>query len=323
MTQRFKTNMNTLKNEQSNFEQGGGNNWMKLVDGKNVIRILPPWSEEGIFFKRVGFHRPPGRIAEKVTCPNFTLGGESCPICKKGRQVFQKHGKDVSKHYLVQKRAYLNVLDMKKADGVVYILECGPSILNPILNFMSETDSDDLVDPNKGFNILINRKNDGGFTKYEPMVMPKVYDLAAHGYDVDAVLGQLNDLNQLIKNPEPDDFYDILDAINTKALGADDSVPEGPQDDDDDDIPNAGQAQQAPPQQQANSQSQGLQRKAQNGPAPIMDDDDVPAGPAANGNGQANQAQQAMGDDAPMDIGDIDAFDGDLAFDPEESLPNF
>ena len=320
MAQRFKTNMNALKNEQSNFEQGGGNNWMKLVDGKNVIRILPPWSEEGSIFRRVGFHRPPGRISEKVVCPNFTTGGETCPICKKGRQVFQKHGKDVSKHYLVQKRAYLNVLDMKKADGVPYILECGPSILNPILNFMSETDSDDLVDPNKGFNILINRKNDGGFTKYEPMVMPKVYDLAAHGYDVDTILGNLNNLDQLIKQPEPDDFYDILDAINTKALGGE----EGPTDDDDD-IPSgpSQQATQAPPQQQANGQ--GLQRKAaSNGPAPIMDDDDIPAGPAAaNGNGEANQAQNAMGDDSSMDIGDIEAFDGDLAFDPEESLPNF
>ena len=320
MAQRFKTNMNALKNEQSNFEQGGGNNWMKLVDGKNIIRILPPWSEEGMFFKKVGFHRPPGRIAEKVTCPNFTSGGETCPICKKGRQVFQKQGKDVSKHYLVQKRAYLNVLDMKKADGVVYILECGPSILNPILNFMSETDSDDLVDPNKGFNILINRKNDGGFTKYEPMVMPKVYDLAAHNYNVDDILNNLNDLNQLIKNPEPDDFYDILDAINTKALGGE----EGPMDDDDD-IPQPAAPQpaaQARPAQAASPQPQAqpMQRKAP-APAPAMiaDDDDIPQGPT----GSANQAQAAMGDDAPMDIGDIEAFDNDLAFDPEESLPDF
>lgn len=282
---RHKTNMQNLKAETSNFEQGGGgNDWMKLVEGRNIIRILPPWSEEGKFFQRVGFHRVPGNFSDKVVCPNFTFGDSDCPICKRSKGVYDKHGKDAAKNFWPQKRAYLNVLDMKAADGIVKVLEVGPTILNPILNFMAEEDSDDLVDPHVGFNIMIRRYKEGNFTKYEVMIKPGQFDLAQHGYDVPTILASLNDLSSQAKKPEADDFFDILDGINAKTFEGGDSGIE-------DDIPNANQAPQ-------NNRPRSL-------------DDDIPAGPGA-GNAQAQNAQAQQAKPAPSGPTPLDDDDDDL-----------
>lgn len=236
---RFKTNMNKLKSDLSSFESGGGGaNWFKLVDGKQVIRLMPPWSEEGVFYKKVGYHRPPGRSEanKKVVCPNYTYGEkDACPICKARAKVFKDLGKDAARPYAIQKRALVNVLDMKKADGVVYVLDAAASIMNPILNFMAEEDSDQILDPNKGYNVLVVRKNDGGFTKYEVMIKPGEFDLEAKGYDVDDILENLNDLDSFVKEPDPDDFSEILEALNANAYGEDEA--EVGIDDDDDDTP--------------------------------------------------------------------------------------
>jgi len=225
---RFKTNMNKLKSDLTSFESGGGGaNWFKLVDGKQVVRILPPWSEAGLFYKKVGYHRPPGKgdANKKVVCPNYTYGEkDACPICKARARVFKDMGKDAARPYAIQKRALVNVLDMKKADGQVYVLDAAASIMNPILNFMAEEDSDQIVDPNKGYNVLIVRKNDGGFTKYEVMIKPGEFDLEEKGYDVDDILDNLNDLDSFVKEPDPDDFSEILEALNASAYGDEQEV---------------------------------------------------------------------------------------------------
>ena len=274
MGMRYKTNIGNMKQEASNFEGGGNADFMKLIDGRNIIRILPPWSEEGRFFQRVGFHRVPGKFSEKVLCPNFTFGANNCPICKKGRAVLEAHGKDIAKPYWAGKRAYLNVLDMKAADGQVKLLEVGPQILNPILNFIAEMDSDELIDPNLGFNVMVTRKKDGNFTKYDTMIMPKVHDLAQHGYNVEEVLNSLNDLSRLVKSPEEDQFFDILDAINQKVFEGDQAAQNS----------DPGYAQAATPAQPAN---------------------EIPQGPAGNGN-TGNATRPAPVSTGPTTIGDDD-----------------
>lgn len=272
-TQRHKTNMNHMRSEATSFEQGGGgNNWMKLVEGKNVIRILPPWSEEGKVFQRVGFHRPPGKMTEKVTCPNFTFEEKGkCTICKRRKKVFDQQGKDAARLYAPQKRAYLNVLDMKKADGQVYVLEVGPMIMNPILNFMAEEASDDLVDPNKGFNILITRKNEAGFTKYDVMVKPRPFDLEEKGYDVEDILKNLVDLSALVKESDPDEMQDILDTIDEKVFGDEGGAPKD-DDDDDDAEEEKPRKKKAAPSDDDDDDEPAPKKKA----APADDDDDEP-----------------------------------------------
>jgi len=297
-TRRFKTNMAAMKQDQSSFETGGGGGgFYKMTDGKHLLRILPPWSEAGMFYQKVGFHRPPGRDApasEKVICPDYTFGTKGeCPICKAKKRVYDQLGKEAAKAYNYQKRAYINVLNMRAnedgtIDDTVYILEAPATLMNPLLNFMAEENSDQLVDPDKGFNVVVKRYKDKGFTKYDVMVKPGEVSLADRGFDVDEVLDNLNDLGSRVEKPAPDDFTEILDKLNETTFGDGGGQGMG-QADDDDDTADAQPARRAPPQSARVAGKAARQ-------APPDDDDDAPA-PAARPPKRAPAAQQDDDDD--------------------------
>lgn len=281
MAQRFKTNMNKLRADTGSFDTGGGGaNFLKMGDGKHLIRILPPWKEDGLFYQKVGFHRPPGRenVSKKVICPDYTFGKKgTCPICKAKQRVYKQLGKDAAKDYAYQKRAYLNVLDMKAGDGQVKVFEAPATVMNPILNFMAEEDSDQLIDLNNGFNILITRKKDGGFTKYEVMVKPGTFDLEAKGFDVDDILDNLTNLDKFVSPPEADDFQEILDALNEAAFGDADGAgdDDGQAEEDDDPPPRKMKSQKV--QQQVDDdddQDDPPPKQIKKKPAVVEDDDD-------------------------------------------------
>ena len=318
--------MDNLRTEVSNFEQGAGADFAKLVEGRNIFRFLPPWSSEGKFFQRVGFHMPPGTYKDKVVCPNFTFKEDSCPICKKSKSVYDQLGKDAAQPYWPKKRAYINVFDMKAGDGAVKVLEVGPTILNPILNFMAEENSDDLLDPNIGFNIMIRRYKEANFTKYETMIKPGVYDLEKHGYDLNALYDGLKDLSKMVKIPEPDDFYDILDAINSVTFEQtpqqepeqSKSLPQGPAKVDpgakssafpDDDLPSPSKQDQPQSQPQSQSQPQAEQKAEQK---EIHVPDEVDDLPNSTTEKVASSAVPNTTDDLSMDGFDIESdFDTD------------
>ncbi len=239
---RHKVNMDSIKAGQEELAYSGGRNYHKLVDGKNVIRVLPPYSEAGRFYKIIGTHRATW-AGDKVTCPNITFGRKDCPICKRGEKLAKAYGKDAAKAYLPKKTALINVLDMQKADGVVRVLECAPTIINPILNYMSEVESDELVDPEEGQNVTILKKKKGKKTEYEIIVRPKPYDLKANNYDIDAILESLYNLDDFPRESNSDDLYEMLDEIQEAAERGGDDDDERPRggkrssrrDDDDDD----------------------------------------------------------------------------------------
>lgn len=279
MAQRFKTNMNKLRADTSSFDTGGGGaDFLKMTDGKHLLRILPTWKEDGLFYQKVGFHRPPGRdqVSKKVICPDYTFGKKgTCPICKAKQRVYKQLGKDAAKDYAFQKRAYLNVLDMKAGDGQVKVFEAPATVMNPILNFMAEEDSDQLVDLNEGFNILITRKKDGGFTKYEVMVKPGQFDLEAKGFDVDNILESLVHLDKFVTPPEADDFQEILDMLNDATFGEGGGDDEGEEHADDDPPPKKlkstkVQAAAQDDDDQDDPPPKALKKKA----APVVDEDD-------------------------------------------------
>lgn len=219
---RHKVNMESIKEGQEELAYTGGRNYHKLVDGKNVLRVLPPYSDAGRFYKIIGTHRATW-AGDKVTCPNITFGRKDCPICKRGEKLAKAYGKDAAKVYLPKKTALINVLDMQKADGVVRVLECAPTIINPILNYMSEVESDELVDPEEGQNVTILKKKKGKKTEYEIIVRPKPYDLKANNYDIDAILESLSNLDDFPRESSSDDLYEMLDEIQEAAeRGGDD-----------------------------------------------------------------------------------------------------
>lgn len=234
--QRFSVNLNTIQDEQDSFKTKNGE-FYALTEGSHLLRILPPWSEAGKFYQKYGIHTPPrrGDISKKVVCMDFTFDQLGhCLICQEGEEVRLRDGKEAAKAYQYKKRAYLNVLDMKKADGKVQILDAPSTIINYILNFLAEEQSDELVDPNIGYNVAIRRyKGANGFTEYEVMVKPKIFDLEQQGYDVDNILGSLVDLERQVKTPSEQDVDTCLSLIQEG--GSDDDQGAGqttPQDED-------------------------------------------------------------------------------------------
>lgn len=235
--QRFQTNMNAIETDQNSFRYSNSE-FYQLSDGTHTLRILPAYSEAGKFYQKYGVHMPPGRgdLSKKVVCMDFTFDQHGqCAICAMGEQVRMQDGKDAAKNYKYKKKAYLNVLDMKKRDGKVYILDAPSSVMDYILNFLAEEKNDDLIDPNIGYNVRIRRyKAANGFTEYEVQIVPKPCDLdqelAADGQplDVDGILASLIDLENQVKVPteqQVDECLSLVQAGGGEDAQADNDFP--------------------------------------------------------------------------------------------------
>lgn len=110
---------------QARMARGGGPSlkFWKPAAGKNTIRILPPWTDEGEmagqFFREVHQHWNVAEGTGPVLCPNKTphaSDDKSCPICEFVDALKQRKG-DVEAQELVKKLraklAYLmSVVDM-------------------------------------------------------------------------------------------------------------------------------------------------------------------------------------------------------------------
>lgn len=140
--------------------------------GTNKIRILPPWSEEGVFFKEVTFHYGFTIDGQNRAFPCLrSLGEAKCPACQVvGRYVDEK---DPEIKKLVQQmrpkpKWFMNVIDRKADSGEVKIFGATFTVAKPILSYFTDTEEDygDITDPDEGRDIIVEREGMGFTTEY-------------------------------------------------------------------------------------------------------------------------------------------------------------
>jgi hypothetical protein len=193
----------------------------KLKEGRNVVRILPPWEGADEFYKPYGQHFKIGLEGKTIVyCPNDTLG-LPCPVCDgikamwkgadaAGDEELKKRLKDISS----TPRFMVNLIDRKEPEKGIQQGDIPKSVMESIWNKMVDPDAGvgDITDPKAGYDVIIVRRGEGINTKYDVSIAtkPSVVD--------PGVLEGIVDLDALIKVESYENLKLIVDGKEAPAV---------------------------------------------------------------------------------------------------------
>lgn len=171
MAKEVKVNMERVRNElrkaQSKADKRGMK-WWKPKEGENIIRILPPWSADGMFAKEAGYHYGVSQDAT-YACPKVCKG-LPCPVCETVSDLFRsKRSEDMTlaKRIGVKTRYFYNILDRVAKDKVVYVFGSGSMVYEKVLGIFADKDYGDVTEITTGYDLKIMKSGEGLDTSYE------------------------------------------------------------------------------------------------------------------------------------------------------------
>ena len=148
---------------------------MKLQEGRNVLRILPPPPGEKRPFKVFWVHGVgEGSSFRSFQCPDKTLG-EPCPACEKVSALYRSGNeadRQMANRMRVKREAYCNVVDMTHPEKGVQVLRVAEGTYRDLLGFMVPDDKTgepgvNYTHPTTGMNVIIHREGVDRQTKYK------------------------------------------------------------------------------------------------------------------------------------------------------------
>jgi hypothetical protein len=229
--------------EKQASEWGNNADMCYLLAGSTLLRLLPAYSERGMFFRKIIRHRT--RTASGtviVACP--ASQDLPCGLCEKAQElkdtgdpIKMKFAKDNLKpqvKYLYNVVVYAAPADgqgKSKEFGKVYVMEGGIMVHRQIISL--DTDAmlgwADITNLNTGVNISIKRTGSNLDTKYE--VLPTsagrtdlIADLQARGFDPNQLGEQVVNLDELYPAPPEEKIAEILAGLQ---VGSTPSVQPG------------------------------------------------------------------------------------------------
>jgi hypothetical protein len=222
----------TIKDRPPN---GGSRDYLKLQDGQNVLRVLPPYDETGQFYQKVGFHRVTWNDPNKLVCPLVTFK-EPCPVCAAIPKIKRKLGSEAARRFEPDRRAFVNALNLTAKDGKVYLFETPRTIINPILETLNRIGDDTPIDLEVGHNLIVVKKKKDNRVQYDVQFDLKPFNLNKIFKDPDSLYEKMNDLSKAPFKASKEDLVKMRNAIV-------DSVREGQTDEPGKDQPQKAAAQ--------------------------------------------------------------------------------
>lgn len=242
---------------------GGSNNFHKLGDGKNLLRVLPrpghkKFYTEGWTHFNVGPNNRAVRcIDEGSVDPERGLpgSGTKCPLCKKflreqsrinseyqkGDEEGRAEWKKAKDKYVPRHQHYANVLVADDdGDAEVKILGFGQMVWSQLMNYYlgDDTNIGDFTDPEGGQMMNIKKSHKGGRDRknigYEVFPTNEPEDISDSWDDIK---GMLHDLDAAAgKVMSKDEVIAVMKGIDLdKGSGSDDDDDDDSDEDDDDD----------------------------------------------------------------------------------------
>lgn len=156
-------------------ELGSGKYWQPK-EGKNQVRILPPWSEEGVWFYKLplhyGFKDDEDRNRAYPCLREWK--GERCPACDAIAELKKVDGgQKISERLRARSKYYVNLIDRRIGEDKVFIYGLSGKMLNEILSYEDDEDYGDVVNPKTGYDFVIDRTGSGLQTRYAVRIRPK------------------------------------------------------------------------------------------------------------------------------------------------------
>lgn len=202
-----------LRDKLKNTDTGGSSGFMRLNQGRNVVRVLPEVGDMEFFFQCVGTHEFPDK--SRVYCPAFTSEGElDCPICEMVQELYKsvdKASKALADQLRVRRKFWMNVINRDDEDRGPLILTAGVTIFNPISNIVSDPDYGDVTDIEDGVDIIIKREGEGLNTKYDVIARRHDSPLSSDSDQAQRWLDVARDLSYVEVSDDPHEDMELSD----------------------------------------------------------------------------------------------------------------
>ena len=188
--------------------------WWKPEQGDNVIRILPPVSEDADFpYEEVFLHY--GIDDVPITCL-----GSKCPICAFIKQSGKsKQFKQIRK----ARRLFFQIVDRDMEAPEPMIWSAGSMFLQYFLPIFLDVDEyEDVTDLEEGTDFVISRKGTGLKTKYTYRIKRNPSPVSEDKEELAEIMEDMVDLSTISQRLSVDDVDDLLhDYLSDKDIDDD------------------------------------------------------------------------------------------------------
>jgi hypothetical protein len=152
--------------------EGGGNYWA-VAEGRNRIRILPPWSEEaaeaGRYFFETAFHYGIGPDDRTMPCPLAAGVRDTCFLCSLANSLKKSSDEDdqAEAKDLFPKRKYLmNIVDIAHPEKGVQVWSAGVKAMRQVHYYVRDREYGDITDLEDGYDLIVEKTGSGINTEY-------------------------------------------------------------------------------------------------------------------------------------------------------------
>lgn len=211
--------------EYEDLQRSGSGSFMKLSEGNNPVRFLPPMKGRRSPFVTVHQHfiRLPGRDSPIVfNCPRI-MARQDCPACKKAEKLSRSPNpadQQAAKSFWPSRRVFAAVIDRKDEAAGPKILGFGKQIHESLAELRRDEDSaGDFTNPEgDGYDVVIQRTGMGKTdTRYKVRPARRSSPLGNMEW-----LGSMPDLQTMARVPSWDEIRQLVqgepDAEATSAL---------------------------------------------------------------------------------------------------------
>lgn len=163
--------LSNLRDRLSKIKFSGSAGFFTAKEGMNTVRILPGVGSMDAFFVQVGVHVLDESGKKREYCPSeITDGEEECPICEAVNTLYKAGdvaSKGMAKQLRKQRSFWMNIIDRSNESTGPLIFTPGVKIFGQVANLINDPDYGDIVDPDNGFDLVIERKGTGMDTEYD------------------------------------------------------------------------------------------------------------------------------------------------------------
>jgi hypothetical protein len=206
-----------IADKENNTENKLSDSFLKVANGSNMIRILPPKTEEESFMVEIPEHRFKwGSGIHYVTC--FKAHNESCPLCDAYYKLWDMHNalglpkgsksKFGSRAGTIRgkPRYYMNVLNRK--DNTVKIYSAPEQVFVLVMQGILGNDDlgieplGDVTDLQAGYDFNLISTPKGEFQSFEQSRFRATPSPLGNKSEIASILDQRHNLQALIKNED-------------------------------------------------------------------------------------------------------------------------
>ena len=198
------TNQKALEQEHERGKNGG-NFARNLASGRTTLRIMPAYSEKGMWFYKVREHFIQSK-QRSIVCSEDKYG--RCPICEECARLDESGDEAGAKGFKPVVKFLVNAIILQDpsnkitAKDGVKVIRIGSLVKKALVDLDLDFGSGygNIVSYDDGFNINIDRSGSGLKTEYKVKVIPTrvniIKQLTEEGIDVSQF--QLNDLESIL-----------------------------------------------------------------------------------------------------------------------------